>query len=624
MTSLNGAQNQEVTYLTGIDSDGTQAATSFWNWNRDQNPATYATQSMEVKWGAPIAGAGGALTVAFASGTWSSAETQAFTAAMHLWSEVANISFHIVSDPSAAQLVISRGSDGGAETQFTSGYMGAMGTATLGTALAAKISIDTSVPGFGPIGSPLGTEGGYPWLTMIHELGHAIGLGHGGAYNEGTTTSTTMLTPYDATAWTVMSYIPGDALQQTGTSGFSWGAAPDGYEYSATTPMILDIAAAQRIYGLPIDTPLSGGQTFGFHSNIAGDTAQFFDFTINTHPVVTLFDLGPNNVFDLSGYAMGNDIDLHDGSFSSVGGMLQNVGIAFGTHIDTGIAGIGNDRLTGNDDGDLLMGNAGADVIRGGAGNDRIYGNMASATQGLPDGADTIDAGDGMNYVNGNAGDDSITAGTGDNRLYGGAGNDRIMITGTGTGHINGNLGDDWLEVTGGTNDVHGGQGNDTIVALGGDNLLMGDAGDDLIAGGSGADVMTGGQGADLFVLIGPSGQGASPAGGYDEVTDFEDGIDHFHVNAFTGTMLPTVLHADNGAPFADLAAASAYAATLLAAHASAPTSEVAALQVGSDTFLFYSNQGLPGAAIDSVVKLDHVSAATITVSDFVTTSVHL
>jgi len=203
-------------------------------------------------------------------------------------------------------------------------------------------------------------------------------------------------------------------------------------------------------------------------------------------------------------------------------------------------------------------------------------------------------------------------------------GHGTVAITGSGTGHINGNLGNDLIEVTAGTNDVHGGQGNDTIIALGGSNDLMGDLGDDVIAGGSGSDTMTGGAGADLFVLIGMSGHGASPVGGYDEVTDYQAGIDHLHVNAFTGNMLPTVLHAEGGASFADFNVASAYAATLLAAHSDAPTNEVAALQVGSDTFLFYSNLGFPGDMIDSAVKLDHVSAAGVTVGDFVTTSLHL
>jgi len=366
---------------------------------------------------------------------------------------------------------------------------------------------------------------------------------------------------------------------------------------------------------------LSGGQVFGFHSNIQGDTAIFFDFSINTHPVVTLFDTGANNVFDLSGFGMGNLVDLHDGAFSSVGGLHQNVGIAIGTRIDSAIGGTGGDKLVANDDGDVLMGNAGADILVGGQGNDHLYGNMAGGAQGLPDGSDSIDAGGGSNYVNGNAGDDFITAGNGTNRLYGGSGNDRITITGHGSGHINGNMGDDLLQVTAGTNDVHGGQGNDTISALGGTNTLSGDAGDDLIAGGSGVDVMTGGPGADLFVLIGPSAGGASPVGRYDEVTDYVHGVDHLHVNVFTGDVLPTVLHA--GQSFSDSAAAQAYAATLMASVVS-PTAEVAALQVGSDTYLFYSNLGWPGGAIDSAVRLDNVSAGAVDRSDFVVTSLHV
>jgi len=621
LSILNSTQDQEVTYLTGINADGTQAATTFWSWNLDEDPATYGDTSWQAKWGAPSMGTGATIRVLFAPGEWSSLETQAFTASMHLWSEVADIHFAITTDPAAADLVISRGDDGGAGTWTTDMVLGIAGTKTLGTALGAEISIDRSVRGFGPIGASLATFGGYPWLTMTHELGHAIGLGHGGPYNEGTTASNTMLTPYDATAWTIMSYIPGDALWQPGTGGFRWGTAPDGSAYVATTPMILDIAAAQRIYGLPTNTPLSGGQVFGFHSNIQGDTAQFFDFTINTHPVVTLFDLGGNNSFDLSGYAMGNLIDLHDGAFSSVGGMIQNVGIAFGTRIDTAIGGTGNDVINANDNGDVLMGNAGADVLKGGQGNDHLYGNMATGSQGVIDGNDSIDAGGGSNYVNGNAGNDFISAGSGTNRLYGGAGDDHISILGLGTGHINGNMGNDLLQVTGGSNDVHGGQGNDTISALGGTNLLSGDAGDDVIAGGAGADVMTGGAGADLFVLIGKLGEGASPRDQYDEVTDFVDGVDTLHVNVFGGNMLPSVLHAA-GQTFTDFTAAQAYAATLMASINS-PTAEVAALQVGSDTFLFYSNLGWPGSAIDSAVKLDHVAAASITGSDFVTTTIH-
>jgi serralysin len=66
--------------------------------------------------------------------------------------------------------------------------------------------------------------------------------------------------------------------------------------------MILDILAAQRLYGPATSGPLaSGGQVFGFHSNITGLIAPYFDFTVNTHPVITIWDGGLNNTLDLSG-----------------------------------------------------------------------------------------------------------------------------------------------------------------------------------------------------------------------------------------------------------------------------------------------------------------------------------
>ena len=41
--------------------------------------------------------------------------------------------------------------------------------------------------GFGPIDGNFTTNGGYVYNTLIHEMGHMLGLGHGGAYNAGGT-----------------------------------------------------------------------------------------------------------------------------------------------------------------------------------------------------------------------------------------------------------------------------------------------------------------------------------------------------------------------------------------------------------------------------------------------------
>jgi serralysin len=606
VTTINSIQDQEVTFISGVTPQKTIAAESFWTWNLN-TPATYSPNSAEGKWGAPQAGTGALINVAFnPDSSWSTAEQGAFTAAMHLWSAEANITFNIISNVAVADVVIARTTDqaaqGGDEVNT-----GDVGSAQLGTAISGSITIDTSQPGFGPIGAGFATAGGYPWDTILHELGHVLGLGHGGAYNNGTTATSPQYTSYDNTAWTLMSYNDAPDV----SSQYAWGFS-GGYARSPLTPMPLDIAAAERIYGAPASTPLSGGQVFGFHTNITGDIAQFFDFTIDTKPIITLFDTGTGNTLDVSGFTVGSTIDLHDGAFSSVAALVNNLAIAYGTRIDTAIGGSAGDHLTANDNSDVLMGGSGGDTLTGGVGNDHIYGNMATSVQGATDSADVIDAGDGSNYVNGNFGNDTIIAGSGTNRLYGGAGDDYITITGVGTGHLNGNLGDDLLVVSGGNNEIHGGQGNDRIDPTGGDNQSFGEAGNDVIWGGTGIDHMTGGLGADLFVL---SGNGNS--GSWDEILDFTDGTDKFHMDTIGGG-LPVVLHA--GQSFADEASAAAYAQN---AFAGAGSSEAAALQVGADTYLFYTIASL-GSPIDAVVKLDGINAGTVDQGDFSTGTTHL
>ena len=610
MTVINATQQQELTFLTGITNLGAIAQQSFWTWNND-DPATYSSSlSYEAKWGAPVAGTAGTIYFAFDSASnWTATETAAFLSAMHLWSAEANITFSQTSQ-SAASVVISRAHDGTAQGGITLLDTGSEGSTQLGHALKGNVQIDTAVAGFGPIGASFATGGGYPWQTILHELGHVIGLGHGGAYDEGTTTTTPAYTSYDNTAFTIMSYIDADQASDS----YAWGTS-GGYARSPTTPMLLDILAAERIYGMPVNSPLSGGQVFGFHANIPGDIQPFFDFSINTKPVVTLFDTGTGNTLDLSGYSVASNVDLHDGAFSSVGGLSDNVAIAYGTRIDAAIGGTGADALHANDDGDILMGGAGADILIGGAGNDHIYGNMSTTTQGSTDGDDTISAGDGSNYVNGNAGNDHITAGWGTNRLYGGAGNDQITVSGGGNNHLNGNLGDDILQVAGGVNDIHGGQGNDTIEASDGSNYSFGEVGNDVISGGAGIDVMTGGPGSDLFLLDGPAN---SVSGSWDEISDYLDGTDKFHVDLLPNGSALAIVHA--GQTFGDEGSAAAYAQSLLSG---AVNTEAAALQVGADTYLFYTAVS-SAQTIDEVVKLDQVSATTIDTSDFVSATTHL
>jgi Ca2+-binding RTX toxin-like protein len=355
----------EIAFISGVSSNGLMPADAFYGWNGD-TPATYTGGFTDTaKWGANTAGAAGG-TIAYyfnPSSNWTATEQTALIAGLALWSDVANISFVATTNLFSAQITFTRGTDGNAqESAGTTGdsNAGKTGTADLLTMTTSTISIDTSVAGFGPINGNFTTDGGYPTMTLLHEEGHAIGLGHAGPYNGDDDPRTQQFSPYDTLLWSIMSYIdPTDTTaryyQQDGVTGTGW------QNNSPTGLMPLDILAAQALYGLPTTTPLSGGQTFGFNCNITGPSEVFFDFTKNTKPILTLWDAGLNNTLDLTGFAGGynNLVNLNAGTFSSVGGLVNNLAIAFGTVINNYVGGYGTDIITAN---------SGVDHIEGGGG----------------------------------------------------------------------------------------------------------------------------------------------------------------------------------------------------------------------------------------------------------------
>jgi hypothetical protein len=148
--------------------------------------------------------------------------------------------------------------------------------------------------------------------------------------------------------------------------------------------------AAQALYGLPTSTPLSGGQTFGFNCNVAGASEMFFDFTKNTTPVITVWDMGANNTLDLSGFSASATVNLNPGTFSSCDEMTNNIAIAYNTSIDTLVCGSGNDVVTCNSQADTIYTGAGNDTVTGGAGSDTFYAGS---------GNDTLDGGAAFNKV---------------------------------------------------------------------------------------------------------------------------------------------------------------------------------------------------------------------------------
>lgn len=210
--------------------------------------------------------------------------------------------------------------------------------------------------------------GNYGWITLIHELGHSIGLEHPGDYNAAPGVSITYAqnASYveDSRQYTVMSYF--DA-SNPGADHYD-----NGTQYAAT-PLLDDITALQRLYGANKTTRL-GDTVYGFNSN--ADRAVYHLTSASDQRVMAIWDAGGYNTIDMSGYATNQLINLNPGAFSSTGALTQNLAIAVGTLIQAAIGGSGND---------LFYVNTANDSIDGGGGTNTVVCSSVRANYALDD-----------------------------------------------------------------------------------------------------------------------------------------------------------------------------------------------------------------------------------------------
>ncbi len=401
----------------------------------------------------------------------------------------------------------------------------------------------------------------YGFQTYLHEIGHALGLGHQGDYNgsanfglSNTSGANTNTFLNDSWLGSVMSYFNQNENPFTGST-----------VSSILTPMLVDIIALQNLYGAAdvSSSPTSGDTIFGAGHTL-GDAYAGSDLNTNGSYLAALFDyletgLDPDGLFDTSSMAFSiSDVggtDLIDFSFDTSdqfvslveetlstvlnpygAGHNDNMWIARGSVIEHFTAGSGNDSVDGNAVGNELTGNDGADTLRGAEGNDTLLGG---------EGGDLLDGGTDGDVLNGNAGNDTLEGGAGADTLVGGTGHD-ILLGGISTDILIGEGGNDSMDggaeddiyyvetgdivtdsgavgydlaqivvTTGqdldmggwsGVERVEGFLGDDTINASGQTNqiLIWGHDGNDVITGGDGDDILLGGEGNDI--LSGGSG----------------------------------------------------------------------------------------------------------------------
>jgi len=380
------------------------------------------------------------------------------------------------------------------------------------------------------------TKGSYAYSTILHEIGHTLGLKHG---QEDDGLHGVLPPSHDSSEWSIMTYhsfVGGDGDYDNADGS------------GAQTYMLDDIAALQYMYGANFST--NAGNTVYSWSPTTG---EMFIGGVGQGPSSTntiyeaVWDGGGIDTYNLSNYATNLHVDLRPGEWSTFSPAQRadldvgapgvhlargEVANAFLYHndprslIENAIGGSGNDTLIGNQANNQLLGGAGNDTLLGLTGNDTLNGGPGNdSLNGGGAGSDTATYANAIGAVSVSL----ALQGAAQNTL--GAGSHTLVNF----ENLTGSAFNDTLRGDGNANILTGLAGNDVLFSGTGNDTLTGAAGNDTLYGGLGNDVMDGGPaGSDTAsyadvgaaVSVSLARQGApqnTVGGGSDTLTNFEN-----------------------------------------------------------------------------------------------------